>query len=313
MRRSVVSLVALAAAMSGAGTACSTRGDAPVAAPTTSTSSSSTSTTETTAPPTTTTAAAATGAEAAASLPPGARYPISPSSASAAAADLSASAQVINDVHASDAALAAAADKQQAAIRAIVIHPDWLASVKAAVSPALRGGIDANVTAGQELRILTKPRDTLPPWRIVEPAPAAELLADYRAAEAATGVPWQYLAAINLTETRMGRIRGNSTAGAQGPMQFLPATWARYGNGGDINNPRDAIAAAARLLKADGAPGNMAGAIYAYNHSDHYVRAVTLYAQQMQADERAYYAYHQWRVYYRLVTGDVVLDVGYAA
>ncbi len=36
-------------------------------------------------------------------------------------------------------------------------------------------------------------------------------------------MPWYYLAAINLIETRMGRIDGLSTAGAQGPMQFLPA------------------------------------------------------------------------------------------
>jgi len=31
-----------------------------------------------------------------------------------------------------------------------------------------------------------------------------------------------------------GSIQGDSTAGAQGPMQFLPSTFDAYGNGGDI-------------------------------------------------------------------------------
>ena len=59
------------------------------------------------------------------------------------------------------------------------------------------------------------------------------------------GVPWTVLAAINLVETRMGRIVVPGSAAAQGPMQFLPATWARYGGGGDVDNPHDATAAAA--------------------------------------------------------------------
>ena len=42
----------------------------------------------------------------------------------------------------------------------------------------------------------------------------------------------------------------------------------------------------------------MAGALFSYNNSDRYVRAVTAYAQQMEADERAYLAYHGWQVYY---------------
>jgi membrane-bound lytic murein transglycosylase B len=63
-------------------------------------------------------------------------------------------------------------------------------------------------------------------------------------------VPWQYLAAVNFVETKFGRIRGTSIAGAQGPMQFLPSNWKQYGKGGDINSDRDAIAAAARFLQA---------------------------------------------------------------
>ena len=60
-----------------------------------------------------------------------------------------------------------------------------------------------------------KPSDTLPAWQIVRPLPAEQLLAYYHEAEAATGVPWYYLASINLIETRMGRIHGLSTAGAR--------------------------------------------------------------------------------------------------
>lgn len=72
----------------------------------------------------------------------------------------------------------------------------------------------------------------------------------YYAAAAATGIPWEVLAAVNLVESGMGRIDGVSIADARGPMQFLPTTWAEagIGKGGDIRNPQDAIHAAARYL-----------------------------------------------------------------
>jgi len=158
------------------------------------------------------------------------------------------------------------------------------------------------------LRAMTKPKTDLPPWRILTPPPPEELHRYYQQAETATHVPWAYLAAVHLVETRMGRIRGTSTAGAQGPMQFLPSTWARWGGGGDINDPHDAILAAGRYLQASGAPGDLHRALYAYNHSEHYVRAVTLYAQQIEADPRAYLAYHAWQVYYITPRGDLWLD-----
>jgi membrane-bound lytic murein transglycosylase B len=173
--------------------------------------------------------------------------------------------------------------------------------------------VAANVGAGRELGALTKPRTSLPPWHIVAPAPAEELLAHYREAERMFGVPWTYLAAIHLVETRMGRIRGPSSAGAQGPMQFLPSTWAAYGGGGDINSNRDAILAAGRYLHANGAPAAMDNALFHYNHSPHYVRAITAYATQMAADSRAFFAYYHWQVYYRLTTGDMLLPVGWGA
>ena len=199
---------------------------------------------------------------------------------------------------------------QQVAYRRLVERPEWRDAVLAALPDDLRQIAIANVDAGTDLRALTAPRAELPPWRIIEPAAAAELERYYREAEAEFGVAWTYLAAIHLIETRMGRIRGTSTAGAQGPMQFLPATWAAFGEG-DVNSDRDAIRAAARYLHHNGAPGNMANALFRYNNSQRYVRAVTAYAEVMRAEPLAFRGYHGWQVYYRTIRGDVLLPVGY--
>jgi membrane-bound lytic murein transglycosylase B len=139
-----------------------------------------------------------------------------------------------------------------------------------------------------------------------------ELLGYYREAEAEFGVPWSYLAAIHLTETVMGRIRGTSVAGAQGPMQFMPATWAAYGEG-DINNTRDAIRAAARYLRANGAPADLDYALYRYNPSQRYVNAVKGYAEQMRAVPETYRGYYHWQVYYLTRDGDRHMPVGYGS
>ncbi|MEX2394326.1 MAG: lytic transglycosylase domain-containing protein [Actinomycetota bacterium] len=199
----------------------------------------------------------------------------------------------------------------QAAYRQLVRTPEWREAVYAVLPGDLRGSVRDNVTAGEELRKLTAPREELPPWKIVAPPPADELRELYDAASTEFGVDWTYLAAIHLVETRMGRIRGLSTAGAEGPMQFLPSTWEHYGEG-DINDPKDAIRAAARYLVAHGAPSNMDNALFAYNHSDHYVTAVKLYAKQMRSREAAYEAFHAWDVYYRTTKGDALLYVGWA-
>ena len=74
-------------------------------------------------------------------------------------------------------------------------------------------------------------------------------------------------------------------------MQFTLPTWQEYGQG-DINNNRDAILAAARLLQAGGAPGDMRRALRRYNNSNSYVNAVDSYAQLMLADERAFLGYY---------------------
>src|SRR5881398_2138272 len=111
------------------------------------------------------------------------------------------------------------------------------------------------------------------------------LLPIYQAAAAQYGVPWQILAAINEIETDYGNDLSVSSAGAVGWMQFMPATWLQYGvdalNAGyaDPFNPVDAIFAAARYLRAAGAPGDLNTAILAYNHSAAYLSSVLLRAK----------------------------------
>ena len=200
---------------------------------------------------------------------------------------------------------------QQLTYRRLAAHPEWHDAVLAAAPADLKAVATANADATADLRATVVPGPDLPTtWRIVEPAPLDDLARYYREAEAEFGVPWSYLAAIHLVETRMGRIRGTSVAGAQGPMQFIPATWERYGEG-DINSDRDSIRAAARYLRANGAPGNMANALFRYNQSQRYVRAVTAYAEVMRSDPDAYRGYYHWQVYYLTTHGDVLLPVGY--
>ncbi len=93
-------------------------------------------------------------------------------------------------------------------------------------------------------------------------------------------------------------------------MQFMPATWAAYGRG-NVHNPRDAIFGAARYLSANGAPADMPDAIYHYNLSRYYVRAVEDYAARMRADPRAYYGYYSWQVIYVYGHRRVILPVGF--
>lgn len=226
--------------------------------------------------------------------------------------DLVADENALRDPASSDDLRTAAALRQQGAYRAIGEHPEWDAVVRPRIPEPLVEGYDRNVDARRHLEALTTPRDVMPAWRIVEPAPADELLGYYREAEAATGVGWNYLAAVNFIETTFGRVAGVSPAGAQGPMQFLPATFAQYGDGGDITSARDSIMAAGRMLAADGFTADKDAALFRYNNSEHYVRAVDDYATAMAADETVFPAYHRWQVFYNTTMGDVPLPVGYA-
>ena len=124
--------------------------------------------------------------------------------------------------------------------------------------------------------------------------PLSDLVGFYGEAEDRLGIGSNYLAAIHLVETKFGRVINNSVAGAQGPMQFIPSTWAIYGHGGNIRDPHDAVLAAARLLRANGAPRRYGPALRAYNPSGLYVEAVTQYARLIAVDPYALYFLYMW-------------------
>jgi hypothetical protein len=201
--------------------------------------------------------------------------------------------------------------RQQQAYHLLATHAAWVPTVLDALPASIRSVVQDNLAAAQQIDELNGARSSLPHWRIIAPPAPDVLLGFYHESQQAYGVAWQYLAAINLIETNMGRIQGLSSAGAQGPMQFMPATWASYGHG-DVNNPRDAILAAGRYLKAHGAPQNMTRAIYAYNPSMLYVRAVQLYAKQIFDDPHAFLAYYNWQVYVQTTNGEVLLPEGFS-
>jgi membrane-bound lytic murein transglycosylase B len=175
-----------------------------------------------------------------------------------------------------------------------------------AVLDRLRGSdaaeVRATLRARRELSSLSTPR-TLRHFRTGPALPAGVLLRYYRRAERRFGVPWRVLAAVNFVETAFNRLRNHSTAGARGPMQFIPSTWDAYGMGGDIDDPRDAIMGAANYLHASGAPGDLPGALYAYNPSRSYVDAVLSYVRRMRRDDHAYFAYYSWQVFVNTPSG----------
>jgi len=219
---------------------------------------------------------------------------------------------IIRDPNATATQLAWAGHMEQLGISRLNDFPDWAGPVLAALPAEPRAAIAGSMEAGKQLRAMhggPLPK-SFPDWHIVQPPPIEELMSYYREAEATFGVPWYFLASINLIETRMGRIRGDSSAGAQGPMQFIPSTWAAYGEG-DVNSYHDSILAAGRYLRAAGAPGNMPKAVLAYNHDTRYVAAVTGYAEVMHADPAAYRGFYGWQVYYATKDETILMPVGW--
>ncbi|CNE78182.1 lytic transglycosylase catalytic subunit [Mycobacterium tuberculosis] len=110
----------------------------------------------------------------------------------------------------------------------------------------------------------------------------------YKRAAADSCVDWQVLAAIGYVESRHGANTGPSSAGALGPMQFMPTTWRDYGRDGDgdgrkdVHDPADAIPAAAAYLCDHGAATNLRAALWHYNHSQRYVDHVLTVADQLR-------------------------------
>jgi hypothetical protein len=123
----------------------------------------------------------------------------------------------------------------------------------------------------------------------------ADYLAWYiSAAQTCQGLRWPVLAGIGKVESDHGQSdlpgvhAGANTAGAEGPMQFLPATFGEFAVDADPAqpvspyDPADAIYTAARMLCADGArggsPAGIDRAIFAYNHAGWYVTEVLSWA-----------------------------------
>ena len=113
------------------------------------------------------------------------------------------------------------------------------------------------------------------------------------AATTCPGLRWTLLAAVGQVESGHGRNNGPSSAGAVGPMQFMPATFAAHAVDGDGDgtadpwNPEDAVFTAARYLCGNGA-GTAEGvraALLRYNHADWYVDLVLATEQAIVARE----------------------------
>jgi hypothetical protein len=206
---------------------------------------------------------------------------------------------------------------EQLIIRQLMRNQEWIEPFREALPDDLRAVADLHITARRELSALHAgggpPIEEIPAWAVIEPEPLDTLVGHYKRAAQATGIDWQIFAGINLIETGMGRIDGLSSAGAQGPMQFLPSTWEEVSEGGDIDDPSDAIDGAARYLVQRGGLENIRDGLYGYNNSDNYVNAVLAYAELLELDERALRGFYNWEVYVGTASGTLWLPVGYLA
>jgi len=261
---------------------------------------------------------ASTGADPAAivpvTAPNGRAAPLAPASAEQAAELFAEGVRALRDTSRMDDH-PDLGHQQQVVVRSVARNPDWVDAFLAGLPPDVadlaRMHLDARADLG---RLHTAPPlENIPAWEIIEPEPLDALITHYQEAESATGIDWRILAAINLVETGMGRIDGLSSAGAQGPMQFLPTTWEEVAEGGDIDDPRDAIQGAARYLVRRGGLDDIRAGLWGYNNSDDYVDAVLTYADLLAADESAIRGIYHWEIYVGTESGTLWLPVGFRA
>jgi hypothetical protein len=196
---------------------------------------------------------------------------------------------------------------QQRIFRVLGRDPALAARAIAALPAGQRGPARSTEQALVRLFALTHPVANPAAFETQPPEPAGSLLRDYREAQRRFGVGWAVLAAVNFVESKFGRSRSDSGAGAQGPMQFLPSTWSTYGMGGDVHDPHDAILGAANFLRANGGGADIRRALFAYNHSVAYVDAVLAYANEMERDPTSFLELYNWQVFVVTTAGDVRL------
>jgi len=178
------------------------------------------------------------------------------------------------------AAVVQAAETEQRIELRMARDPRLERGVLAKLPRALARDVGDDVAARRDLLLLA-PHKPGPPVRLGPALPIAELRSYYAEAERRSGVAWQVLAAVNFVESDFGRLRESSVDGAQGPMQFMPSTWATYGRG-DVHDPHAAILGAARFLRAAGAPAAERAALLRYNPSSLYVDAVERLAARIR-------------------------------
>jgi soluble lytic murein transglycosylase-like protein len=177
---------------------------------------------------------------------------------------------------------------EQQAIYALAADPEQEAAALPLLAGSRLAGLSDVDSALRHLWRLTGIPETTkvqPRWshRFSDAEPVESLMGYYRSAASSTGVDWSYLAAINYLESNFGRNNGPSSAGALGPMQFLPSTWQLYGTG-DIMNPHDSIQAGALFLSRHGAPADYDQAVFHYNRDSNYVAAVKSFASALRAE-----------------------------
>lgn len=197
--------------------------------------------------------------------------------------------------------------RKQKIMRRLARYPGLAKKVLPKLPAGLRRETAANVKAASRLTTLVTPLEPPVTMKTSHPATPVKLRDLYTKAERRFNVPWHILASVNFVESKFGRLQGPSSAGAQGPMQFMPATWDAYGAGGNVWDDHDAVLGAARYLSASGAPERMRDALFAYNRSDNYVDAIQIYAREMARDERRFYSYYFWQVFVRTTEGDLQL------
>jgi hypothetical protein len=205
-------------------------------------------------------------------------------------------------------AVVAAALEEQLIERRLARDPQLRRVVLPRLPRALARDVADDVASYADLETIAKrvPARPLSAYRVTTPRPPLELESYYREAQRRSGVPWQVLAAINFVETDFGRI-DTRAGGGQGPMQFIPSTWRRYGRG-DRHDPRQAILAAGRLLAAAGAAGDLRAALRRYNPYPTYGDAVIRLAGRIRRDPAVFLEYYARRLIVRTRSGYRRLD-----